>query len=161
MISQTTLTPRYLFPLLADGRYITEFEVGLKNGEWVVGGVGGHKVEFLQRVAQANNLDVSECRLVKFDPKTAVFAVVDGKEIGLAYRKSAEEPVMSEEDLAAFKETVGEFFDQAQVRSDVPDDEVIFYAKNIQNNEDEYSFRQNDSLYGRLCRYLDYCWGRR
>jgi len=158
MMSQTSLTPYYLFPVMADGRYVTDFEVRLKNGEWVAGRLGGDMVEFLQRVAQANNLNVSDCRLIRFGPKTAIFVIKDGKEVGLAYPNDAQDPVMSEEGLAAFKKTITDFFERPRNTSS---NEVIVYGGNSPSKGGEYSFHQDDSLLERVSMYLDYFFGSR
>lgn len=151
LIDQTIAAPIYLFPIYANGRCVTEMEVKLRDGDWVLGAIGGHKAAYQNELAHANAIEPTDLKLIRFGPFTAFTAIKDGKEIGSIYQKDAKDFIMTAENLSAFKEKVKSFINAVDVNSA---DKVIISEG--QANNPEYAFKQNDSIAERLGRYVRY-----
>lgn len=150
LISQEIATPIYLFPIYTNERCITEMEVKLQDGDWVLGRIGGHKAAYLNKLANANKIELADLKLIRFGPFTAFVTVKDGKEIGSTYQKEAEDFNLTEETILAFKEQIKSYIDTAEIN----DTEAVILEG--QSNDLEYSFKQNDNIIERLGRYLHY-----
>lgn len=150
LINQEIATPIYLFPIYANERCITEMEVKLRGGDWVLGRVGGHKAAYLNELAHTNKVELEDLKLIRFGPFTAFMTVKDGKEIGATYQKEAKDFNLTEENILEFKEKVKTYTDAEAIN----DDEAVIIEG--QSYDPVYSFKQNDSITERLGRYIHY-----
>lgn len=152
---QAKQIPVYIFPVMADGEIITDIYVHLKDGEWDVLLLGGHISRFVYEVAEANGLEVSECKIIRAPIRTIVIAREDGKEVGIPYPASQESMIMTKASVTEFKlilENEKKYLEQNKGKKTTDEDVIIGSA----DNSFSYSFKQNQSVIQRLAKFVAY-----
>lgn len=82
LICQAKPATFYVFPLMVDGKPVSDLTVVLENGEWKRVDVGGNLCRTIYDVSEREGLNVADTKILGFAGETFVMVPRDGKEYG-------------------------------------------------------------------------------
>jgi hypothetical protein len=156
---QTQPFPFYLFPVVVDGKAVTDFTVVLENGKWQPVTIGGNMSTIIEDMATQNELASGSSVILIFAGQTFVITNKDGQEYGyLPYSYlddqemgvEAKKLIPSKDFRDFLKKKADARIEQAMRAED--SDEII--SGGIP--EAPLLFFEQESVWTRLARYLSY-----
>jgi len=151
LAKQAQIMPMYIFPVLSDNKVVTDIYVWLKNGRWEVLSLGGHLYRSALGAASRNNLDIKDCKIIKYGYQETIIANKNGDEIGVSYPNS--NSLMTQNNIKKLKESI---LQEKQMLDYEPVSNEQVLAGNEGSNDPSRGFQQNASRWKRLVDYIFY-----
>lgn len=147
--------PRYVFPVLANGEIITDIEIRLKDGQWKVGAIGGKLNKRVYEVAEANKIDINQCKVVKCPLEKIIIAEIDGEEKAINYSGERKPLIMNSSYLDKSKEYLENLkkLSEKNTEEEISPEDVFLSNGTSSLLE---SFKQEDNIPKRLLEFIYY-----
>ena len=148
----------YVFPVMVDGKVVTDFTVVLEDGKWKPVDIGGKLSTIIKDMSSQNEYVPESSVVLRFAAQTFVIVNKDGQEYGyLPYFDDSEMGVKAKK-LIPSKDFRDALKKKADIMTDhdklVPNDTEEMIAGG-EHEAPSLSFNQ-DSVCNRLARYLSY-----
>lgn len=150
----------YTFPIMVDGKAISDLTIGLVNGDWQVIDVGGNQSKLIENMAKENDVKTDSINILRCGGETYFVSQKNGKEIVYSPYVSdssldlkVQQTVSIDKIKEHMKQRQQQFFERKhnpKFASSIGGESFGIYPDNIT------SFDQKDSLGTRVLRFVKY-----
>jgi hypothetical protein len=157
ILAQSKPLPFYVFPVMVDGKVITDFTVALVNGEWQAVDIGGQLSKIIYDKSKELGINVNENNVLRYAGLTFVITNKDNKEIGYSPYISEKNTGLVKEEFASsdiLKRTLT-YQKEALIKLKKQGGEPKVRGASS-NHISNLNFNQNANVFERVVKYVSY-----
>lgn len=147
----------YVFPVMVDGKPITDLTVMLNNGKWEPVDIGGRLSTVIDEVNKKEGLSSADSRILRFAGQTFVLVTKEGKQFGYAPFFDQPDIGLKAKELVPYDDfckSLGEIAkEKIQVEKKFENDDQLISMGNAEAAS--LDFKQ-ENVISRLANYLEY-----